>query len=163
MEFKQMKHIKLYGSTVDNKLVLCGYDTFALKDAIKASGGKWSSETKSWVITDPTDLTPLNDATAALSELRAQEAKDKRAAEKAQRAFNLTPEGQAIIKAQEKAKVLSALAEKAKGNYSYHWICCEECVVIDWARQHTSCKPCGSFDGLSLNTFRVRGRLYTGD
>ena len=160
MEFK---HVKLYGTTVDNKLVLSGYDTFALKDAIKASGGKWAHASKTWVITDPTDLSSLISAAKALSTQRTQEAKDKRAAAKAQRAFDLTPEGQASIQSKAKALVLSALAEKAKGNMSYHWICCEHCIVIDWGRQHTSCKPCGSFDGQSLNTFRVRGRLYTGD
>ena len=162
MEFKQMKHVKLYSSSIDNKLVLYGYDTFALKDAIKACGAKWHQESKTWVITDPTDLSPLISAVSALSEQRTQEAKDKREAAKAQRAFDLTPEGQAIIQSKAKALVLSALAEKAKTG-AYHWICCEDCVVIDWSRQHTSCKPCGSFDGLSLNTFRVRGRLYTGD
>ena len=91
-----------------------------------------------------------------------QEAKDKRTAAKAQRMFDATPEGQAIIKANQKAKVMAALAQKAETG-AYHWICCEHCEVIDWARQHTSCKPCGSFDGQSWNTFRVRGRLYTGD
>ena len=157
-----MKHVKLYSTSIDNKLVLYGYDTFALKDAIKACGAKWNQESKTWVITDPTDLSPLISAASTLSTQRTQEAKDKREAAKAQRAFDLTPEGQAAIQAKAKALVLSALAEKAKTG-AYHWICCEDCVVIDWSRQHTSCKPCGSFDGQSLNTFRVRGRLYTGD
>ena len=157
-----MKHVKLYGATNGAKLTLSGYDTFALKDAIKACGAKWHQETKTWVINTPTDLSPLISAASTLSEQRTQEAKDKRTAAKAQREFDATPEGQAIIKANQKAKVMAALAQKAATG-AYHWICCEHCEVIDWARQHTSCKPCGSFDGQSWNTFRVRGRLYTGD
>lgn len=159
MEFK---HVKLYSTTVDNKLTLSGYDTFALKDAIKACGAKWHQETKTWVINMPTDLSPLTAAASALSEQRTKEAKDKRAAAKAQRAFDLTPEGRAVIKAKEKAQVMEALALKAKTG-AYHWICCEHCIVIDWVRKHTSCKPCGVWDGQSLNTFRVRGSIFTGD
>jgi hypothetical protein len=162
MEFKQVTHVKLYGTKDGAKLTLSGYDTFALKDAIKASGGKWSAETKTWVINTPTDIQPLITACNALSTQRSQEAKDKRTANKAQREFDRTPEGQAIIKASQKAKVMAALAEKAKTG-AYHWICCEHCEVIDWGRQHTSCTPCGVFDGQSLNTFRVRGSIYTGD
>ena len=163
MEFKQVKHVKLYGSAVDNKLTLSGYDTFALKDAIKAVGGNWQKDTKTWVIVTPTDLSPLISAALSLSQLRDQEAKDKRIAAKAKREFDATPEGQAEIKAAAKVLVLNALIAKNKGNHSYHWICCEHCIVIDWARQHTSCKPCGSFDGQSWNTFRVRGSIFTGD
>ena len=163
MEFKTIKHVKLYGTSDGTKLTLSGYDTFALKDAIKACGAKWNQETKTWVINAPTDLSPLISAAATLSEQRTQEAKDKRESAKAQRAFDLTPEGQEIIKAKAKAMVMTALALKEKGDYSYHWICCEHCVVIDWQRKHTSCKPCGVWDGQSLNTFRVRGAIFTGD
>jgi hypothetical protein len=45
------------------------------------------------------------------------------------------------------------------GASAYSFICCKECVVIDWSRKHTSCKACG-YGG---NNFFVRGRLYTGD
>jgi hypothetical protein len=62
----------------------------------------------------------------------------------------------------EKGLLDAALAEKAD-NGSYPWICCKECKVYDWVRQFTSCKVHSSGEGIGKITFRVKGRLYTGD
>lgn len=62
----------------------------------------------------------------------------------------------------EKGRLNAALAEKAD-NGSYPWICCKECKVYDWKKQFTSCNVHSSGEGIGKVTFRVKGRLYTGD
>lgn len=156
-----IKFVKLSFTEVPAGYVVSGYDTFNLKDDIKAAGGKWNATSKAWTI--PADsLDTVRACGLRLSDQRAAERKEAAAALKAKRAFDATPEGQALLKKAAKEKVLWALQQK-KATGAYHWICCEECEVIDWSRQHTSCHPCGSGEGVFRNTFRVRGRLYTGD
>jgi len=156
-----IKHVNLYATEVENGFTLSGYDTFALKTEIKAAGGKWNAETKSWFLKNGA-LTSVRSAALKLSETREKEKKEAKIAAAAKRIFDLTPEGIAENKRLAKEKVLWAL-EQNKKTGAYPWICCEECKVIDWVRQFTSCEPCGSGEGIGRNTFRVRGRLYTGD
>ena len=141
---------------------ITGYDTFALKEAIKRCGGRWEAASKTWIVPPPCDLAPLEEEMRLLGETRKAEAKAERERRKAERAFAATPEGKAAAKAAARQRVLACLAEKAKTG-AYHWICCEKCEVIDWQRQHTSCWDCGDDKGLWRDCFRVRGRIYTGD
>lgn len=147
--------------------------TFAMKEHIKAVGGKWQADTRTWFIDLANDISPLLEAKAADEAARAAATLKAKVERKAQRAFDATPEGieakrvkmmaaRAAAAEKAKAQVLWALAEKARGVAGYHWICCESCEVIDWKRQHTSCRPCGVWDGQSWNTFRVRGSIFTG-
>ena len=151
---KFYKFVSLNATKKDDAWVISGNDTFALKETIKSMGGKWDPTTKAWsVIAD--DLTTLSEAAKTLGESRAAE-------KKAAKEYALSPEGiNARIEA-EKARIAACLAEKARTG-AYHWICCDKCTVIDWIRQHTSCDACAVDCGLYKNTFRVRGRIYTGD
>jgi hypothetical protein len=151
--------------------------TFDMKDHIKAAGGKWQPNTRTWFIEATKDIASLLKAKADDEAARATAAIEAKAAKKAKRAFDATPEGQMALRLKRiadqeadrlanKARVLRALAEKNRtdaGAAAYYWICCESCEVIDWARKHTSCKACATFDGQSWNTFRVRGSIFTGD
>ena len=137
-------------TTTATQLIVTG-KTFPIKDAIKALGGIWNS---------PRWLIPLN-ADSPLTRARLvencrlaliAEKEAEKAAEKARLAYIYSP-----------AAVKAALEKKAAGDYSLHWICCEQCVVIDWSRQHTSCQACGHDNGMWKETFFVRGRLRTGD
>jgi len=147
--------------------------TFDMKEHIKAAGGKWQPDTRTWFIDSTKSIASLLQAKADDEASRAAAQVKVKAERKAQRAFDATPEGveanrvkrealAAAARAKAKAQVLWALGEKARGVAGYHWICCEECEVIDWKRQHTACRPCGVWDGQSWNTFRVRGSIFTG-
>jgi hypothetical protein len=153
MAFKPAKFVKLYATKVDMNWVVSGYDTFTLKDYIKSFGGKWQPKTKSWHLDD---VLALQSIVNSLSEER-----------HAQKVFEKSPEGhQAAIKAlkeKDAQTFANALALKAQGDHTYHWICCDQCKVVDWSRQHTTCDVHAEDNGYFKNSFRVRGRLYTGD
>jgi hypothetical protein len=130
--------------TIQTYLAIGG-KTFHAKEVIKRLGGKWDPVMNAWLV--PADLdnetfrkslqhkASIAENTAKLNE------KMKRAAAKAH--------------ANAKALVLECLEMKKKTG-AYSWICCEDCIVIDWRRQTTSCTTCGY-------TFRARGMVYTGD
>jgi xanthine dehydrogenase molybdopterin-binding subunit B len=86
----------------------------------------------------------------------------ERAEKKKAAAYAASPEGIAEAKEKQRNLILACLEEKKKTG-AYHWICCEKCEVIDWARKHTSCRACADWDGQSWNSFCVNGRRYTGD
>jgi hypothetical protein len=88
-----------------------------------------------------------------LEELATQKKKEEDAVKKAVRLYAKSPEGKAVAAAEEKLRIKAAVAAGST------WICCENCEVIDWIKQHTYCQPCG-VDG---NSFRVRGNIRTGD
>ena len=144
-------------SKTDTSLLVKG-DTFPIKDALKIIG-KWDPSTRSWVVPAYLDSEPLRkDLESKLKEAKKKE-RDENAAKKA---HAMTPEGRAEAAEEERKRILACLEEK-KATGAYHWICCDKCEVIDWSRQHTSCKACATWDGQSWNTFCVRGRRYTGD
>lgn len=149
-----IKHVKLTITDVSMGFAVAGTDTFALKDHIKASGGKWQPGTKTWLVPSA-GLEPLQKAAQSLSDERTMSRKSNRISAKVQREFEKTPEGQKEKALKEKQKVLRALTLKG----IYHWICCDQCTVLDWQRGYTSCQA-HAIDG---NSFRVRGALYTGD
>jgi hypothetical protein len=125
--------------TRENETLIVTGKTFDIKDEIKTLGGRWDATRGAWTLPD-TEETRAK-LTAASEKLKAS-----RKAVKA-------PDARAVVK--------SCLEEKAKTG-KFHWICCEECVVVNWARQHTTCAACAKWDGQSWNSFRVRGNLYTG-
>jgi hypothetical protein len=139
----------LFTTTAKN-LVVTG-KTFPIKDALKALGGVWQSP--SWLLPLNADgpLVRANLVESCRRALLAEKEAEKEAA-KARFAYLASPEA-----------VKDALKAKAAGDYSFNWICCEQCVVIDWTRQHTSCRSCGADYGTHIESFFVRGRLYTGD
>jgi len=134
---------------IDKSLIISG-KTFAIKDAIKLSGGRWDSQKQSWSLPIEKDSPDLR--SSLLDQLSVAINKEK-ALRACERAYNRSPEGIAAAKANERA-IIKRLASQGS-----HWICCENCTVIDWARKHTTCDNCAQ-DG---NSFRVRGILYTGD
>jgi hypothetical protein len=135
--------------------------TFDVKDILKAHGASWSPEAAAWVFRGKTDVEAVQAAVTAEIEAAAAAKKAARKVElakaKAVREWLKTPEGKAHAVAEAKARVVAARAAGA------HWICCDKCEVIDWARQHTACMACAHWDGQSYNSFRVRGMCYTGD
>lgn len=143
-------------------LIISG-KTFYAKEAIKAVGGKWDPSTCSWMLPVHIDSDMLRkDLVEKAAATEKAEKKKEKEAKAAARAYAISPEGIAEAKAAAKERILWALEQKKKDG-SYHWICCEECNVIDWTRQHTSCRACADWDGQSWNSFCVRGRRYTGD
>lgn len=133
--------------------------TFYAKEFIKALGGTWDPSTSSWLLPVHIDSEKLRKDVQDKAFTCEKIEKDKL---KAERAYAMSPEGIAETKEQEKANFLWALEEKKK-NGSFHWICCEKCVVINWQKQHTTCTACAQDCGLYKNSFRVRGMVYTGD
>ena len=148
-----IKHVKLTITDVSMGFAVAGTDTFALKDHIKASGGKWQPGTKTWLVPSA-GLESLLKAVKTMSDERAKEKKAKRLLAKEQREFDNSLEGQALKAQKAKDQVLQALKTGA-----YNWICCDQCKVLDWNAAHTSCAA-HAVDG---NAFRVRGAIYTGD
>jgi hypothetical protein len=145
----------------NEKLVVSG-KTFDIKDTIKELGGRWDAARRVWTLLESEGArAKLLAASAAAEDRLKAERKAEREEKKRKAAYLLTPEGQAEARAEARAVVKSCLDEKAKTG-KFHWICCEECVVVDWKRQHTSCKACAQWDGQSWNSFFVRGGLYTG-
>ena len=150
--------------------LVIGGKTFYAKEAIKAVGGSWDPSTYSWNLPVHLDSTTLrNDLEAKGKEVYEEERKKKKEEKQkekqrlvAQRIYDATPEGIAQKKAKEKEAVLAAL-EQNKKNGAFHWICCEQCEVIDWGRKHTSCMACAEWNGQTWNSFRVRGSIFTGD
>jgi hypothetical protein len=137
----------------DKNIVISG-KTFYAKEAIKAIGGKWDHATSSWTISSDV-------ATDVLKGLE-EAAKNAKKKEKAVTAFAASPEGIAKGQEEERQHIMACLEQKKKDG-SFHWICCEKCIVIDWGRKHTSCQACAEWSGQSWNTFRVRGSIFTGD
>ena len=126
--------------------------TFPIKEHLKALGGIWKAPY--WVL-------PLNADTPTNRSTLIKTLKDTLKAEKvihelriAEREYRNSVEGAAAAEKQYN----TFLAEYRKKPESY-WICCDQCRVVDWTRQHTVCEAC-AVDG---NSFRVRGSIRTGD
>ena len=123
----------------EGDLLVARGSTYDLKEQLKLYGGRWNPELRAWTL--PAHLDIKATAASLNAVLEAEKLKKKLLI-----AMSQTPEA-------KKAYVVEALAAGAS------WICCENCQVIDWKRQHTSCQA-HAVDG---NSFRVRGGLYTGD
>jgi len=134
----------------DKSLMITG-KTFDIKDIIKAHGGRWDSQKLSWSV--PIEKDSAEFRASLLHDLSAA-VKARGAAAAAERAYSRSPEGIAAAKANERA-IVKRLAEQGSS-----WICCENCTVLDWARQHTTCDACAAEYG---HSFCVRGIIYTGD
>ena len=132
--------------TVVDAGVLVSGKTFNVKDRLKQIS-RWNGS--SWSIPAAADSPALREE---LETLATQKKAEEAAANKAARLYAASPEGKAAAAADEKRRIKAMAAGST-------WICCEECEVVDWIRQHTNCRAC-AVDG---NTFRVRGNIYTGD
>lgn len=140
-------------STTSTNLVISG-QTFYIKEKLKLLGARWNPETSGWVI--PVHLNSdylRNDLETTSQELYKKAKAAERAEAKRIREYSRSPEGIKFAKDLEKAAVLAAFKARI------HWICCAECIVVDWKRQHTYCSA-HAYDG---NDFYVSGRLRTGD
>lgn len=138
---------------IQTYLIVSG-KTFYAKEAIKTLGGKWDPVMSHWLLPAHLDSEMLR---KDLQEKATSIEKENKAKEKAKRKADRA--GDPLT---ERQKILACLEEKKKTG-AYHWICCEKCEVIDWARKHTSCRACADWDGQSWNSFCVNGRRYTGD
>jgi hypothetical protein len=143
-----------------DKHLLVGGKTFYVKDIIRMVGGKWQPSSSSWAVPFYLDNegfreTLQKDAETAYKAIKKKEREERRA----QRDYENSPEGMAAASSAEREKVRRCFEQKTV----YYWICCADCNVIDWHKQHTSCMKCAEWDGYSWNSFRVRGSIFTGD
>jgi len=138
-------------------MVVCG-KSFYVKDRLKKAGARWNPALGVWILNAAAAtqelLAELN--VLAHSAIKAEKDAEKKKQKEAEAltAFYKTPEGK-----EKQWKDILEIRKTPGGEAAYFFICCKECEVIDWNRQHTSCEACG-VDG---NTFFVRGRLRTGD
>jgi hypothetical protein len=140
-----------------DNMVVCG-KSFYVKERLKKAGARWNPAAGVWTLKAHfatkellTELNALADS-AIKAQKDAEKKKQKEAIELA--AFYKTPEGK-----EKQWNDIQEIRKTPGCEAAYQFICCKECEVIDWNRQHTSCDACG-VDG---NTFFVRGRLRTGD
>ena len=145
--------MSLIFNVIDKNLIIKG-KTFDIKDTIKGHGGRWDTLTQSWYVPIEKDSAEFRSSLLDLLSSAVKAEKDKKEAE---RAYSRSPEGIAAAKANERAIIKRLVSQGSS------WICCENCIVIDWARQHTACDACAQNEGLYKNSFRVRGMIYTGD
>jgi hypothetical protein len=128
--------------------------TYHIKDQLKMLGAKWHQG--AWTFRGFQEI-PMVQRLMGPCEaayIRAMNAKEAEyQAEKARRAWLKTPEGRAATEVAKKEYVLSLFTAGCS------WICCAECTIIDEKRRHTACDAHAE-DG---NSFRVNGRLRTGD
>ena len=142
--------------TIDGDRLLIGGSSFRIKENIKMLGGSWKGGY--WTLPAHLDCYSLRkDLQDAFKAIR-QKAKEER---DALAAWANSPEGLAAAAAEQREHIRLCIKEKVKTG-AYHWICCADCIVLDWRRQHTTCTRCAEWDGQSWNTIRVRGGLYTG-
>ena len=172
--------------TINGDSVSVSGKTFHVRNELRTLGGTWDARRSVWTI--PLSVysgTMKNDLISIVTRVmdtEARERKRKRQEEKDYEIFResvlakpvndrtefeknwlkiddeqLKRDAEKIAKV-KKDRVLEALAESATTG-KYHWICCENCDVVDWSRGITCCRAHGS-DGYSV---RVYGRLYTGD
>lgn len=138
-------------------MVVCG-KAFYVKEQLKKAGARWNPATKVWTLKVEAATEDLLDELNKLADVAVKAEKDaqKKKLEEAETlaAFYKTPEGK-----EKQWADIQEIRKTPGGAGAYSFICCKECEVIDWVRQHTSCNACG-VDG---NTFFVRGRLRTGD
>jgi len=141
----------------DDAVVVAG-KAFYVKDRLKKAGARWNPAAGVWTIKSDVATQDFLAELNALADtaIKAEKAIEKKAKDEAAAlaAFYKTPAGK-----EQWWKEIEAAKKTPAGASAYYFICCKECVVIDWARKHTSCQACGH-DG---NTFFVRGSLYTGD
>ena len=129
--------------------VAVGGKTFDVKDVLRAAGARWDAAASTWIFRGAEDVQHVaNTIRDAVEDVR-QRIAEVRVAEKARAAWLKTAEGQAATAAAEQKRVAAAF-----GTVGGYWLCCATCTVVDWKRQHVSCKEHG---------FQVRGGLYTGD
>ena len=138
-------------STTYTELIVRG-NTFLIKEDLKKAGARWNIEIGAWCFPISCDSISFRN----LLKEKVVEAKEhEKALKKAIRLMAFTPEGIAAAAILKK----KAVADAYNSGLTKHWMCCANCKVIDWERQHTSCME-HAVDG---NSFRVRGMIRTGN
>jgi hypothetical protein len=147
-------------TTSATSLLISG-KTFHIKDILKSPSlqGQWDPRNNQWILPIEVDTKELRKNLRAAAKGAKEKLKEEQIAQKL---FDASPEGVAAKKAKDREIVKNCL-EMKKTTGAYHWICCEECEVVDWGRQHTYCDACADNNGFFKNGFSVRGRRYTGD
>jgi hypothetical protein len=135
-----MSESKYLQFTINGDSVSVSGKTFHVRNELRTLGGTWDPRRSVWTI-------PLSVYSGTLKADLISTVTEGMAKEKGLKEDTT-----------KKNRILSALAEKAVTG-KYHWICCENCDVMDWSRGITCCRAHGS-DGYSV---RVYGKLYTGD
>jgi hypothetical protein len=137
--------------TVTTKNLVVTGKTFPIKEQLKALGGIWRSP--AWHL-------PLN-ADSPLT--RAMLVESCRLAIKAEKETAAAAQKERLAYLFSPKAVKEALKAKEAGDQRFYWICCDQCKVLDWERQYTSCLACGQDYWTHTESFFVRGRLRTGD
>jgi hypothetical protein len=137
-------------TTTATQLIVTG-KTFPIKETLKALGGVWNSPR--WIL-------PLN-ADSPLT--RARLVENCRLAIKAEKEVAKEAEKARLAYLHSPEFVKDALKAKEAGDHTFYWICCDQCRVVDHARQSVWCNACGQDYGGHTEGFFVRGRLRTGD
>jgi hypothetical protein len=145
----------IFFTTTNDKIKMQG-KTFYVKNFLKEMGAKWVPAETAWTLPIEKDSPDFRANLLLLAKDGANAEKEARKVEKAKEI-----ERQRYLYSPEFVK--DALKAKAEGDHSLHWICCDQCKILDWARQHTSCQACGHDNGFWKDTFFVGGRLRTGD
>lgn len=154
---KMSLNFKIQGDS----LLIAG-KAFYIKEYLKSHGGTWNPLLRCWRLHSSLDtLSFRTDLVNRVKEIIRKERERSMAEAKEKQLWTMSPEGIAERKLETKNFIKNCLAKKSLGE-GYHWICCEECEVIDWSRQHTKCDACAG-DDIFKNNFFVRGSLYTGD
>ena len=133
--------------------------SFDIKDHLKSLGAKWNPDARSWdlpIAMDTPDFREVLKESLRVMKKLIKDEKEKK------RIYDSSPEGINEKKLRQRELMKKYLEEKKKTG-AYHWICCEECEIVDWNRQHTNCMKCAEWNGLTWNSFRIRGMIYTGD
>ena len=142
--------MSLFFTTTPENLIVTG-KTFYVKEKLKALGGIWKSP--QWLLPLDTDSALMRDNLKTDCQLAIKAEKEEKKIKEAKRfAYLYSPQA-----------VKDALKAKMAGDRSFYWICCDQCKVLDWERQYTSCLACGQDYGTHTESFFVRGRLRTGD
>jgi hypothetical protein len=150
-------------ATNETHVSVSGPATFHIKEVLKNFSGRWSPDSRSWAVPIKHDNESFRaNLLETAKEAKRLERETKKVELEAKRAYDLSPEGIAKKKAEYREVIKKCLEEKATTG-RYHWICCQECHVIDWVRQITSCDACADDHGRFKNTMCVRGVRYTGD
>jgi len=131
--------------TVSAEGVLVGGKTYAVRETLKAVGGRWKPEVNGWVFRGEDEMDAVRgriEEVLAEEEVKAKKIrKAELAAVRAKRVWEASPEG-------KRERVAQALAAG-----THRWICCAACDVIDWTRQTSDC---------SVHGFRLRGCTWNG-
>lgn len=165
-------------STYNNSiLVISCYDrrgVASIKDIIKRLGGLWNNSIRRWTFPIKMDTPelravidtaynmvyrkilpikkpkPFYDSLSAASPINTVIPKVKNIDPSSHKSFLPIPPIRSV-----KTPLLPTPSTVEKKDDT-SWMCCMECIVVDWYKQETYCSKCG-MDGYN---YRIKGRIY---